>query len=79
MNIGHHPDNFLPKTLVYDHKRNHYAVIKKFDETKKVYQCKPRFGSEGTEDASKAEDYEANQEDLSEHIVINARIITEDT
>jgi hypothetical protein len=56
--------------------------IKKYDETRKVYVCKPKLGEEGEAEDDKSkdkEDIEASHEELSDQIVINIRILTEDT
>lgn len=54
-------------------------IIKKYDEEKKVYLCKLKNIDDDKEKDKKndAQEIEVNPDDLSEHLVINTRIITE--
>ena len=55
--------------------------IKKYDEARKIYICKPKLGEEGASEEEKkkeTEDIEAPHDELSEQILINIRILTED-
>lgn len=55
-------------------------IIKRYDEEKKLYICKTKnIDDEKEKDMKKQDpqDIEVSPEDLSDHLVINTRIITE--
>lgn len=71
-------EQYQAKAFVYHSVRNIYVQIKRYDETRKIYLCKPKLG-EGGDDDKAQEDIEATQEELTDRIVVDIRILTEET
>ena len=77
LDINRQNEQYQPKSFVYHSVKNYYVQIKRYDESKKTYLCKPKLGEEGDEDKAQ-EDVEATQEELTDRIVVNIRILTEE-
>ena len=71
-------EQYQAKAFVYHSVKNFYVQIKRYDEQKKTYLCKPKLG-EGGDDEKAQEDIEATQDELTDRIMVNIRILTEET
>eukprot|EP00347_Sterkiella_histriomuscorum_P020840 403336264 len=79
--ISRNIETFQPKQFAYSHTHNCYVQIKKYDETKKIYICKPKRQDKNKNEKEQQpddKDLELFQADLSEQITVNLRILTDE-
>jgi hypothetical protein len=67
LDINRVNEQYPAKAFAYLATRNIYVQIKRFDEARKIYICKPKLG-EGGDDEKAQEDIEATQEELTDRI-----------
>eukprot|EP00347_Sterkiella_histriomuscorum_P000151 403376975 len=77
--ITRNVEKFQPKQFAYSHTNNCYVQIKKYDEVRKIYICRPkRQDKNKNEQQANDKDMELQQTDLSEQITVNLRILTDE-
>jgi hypothetical protein len=70
------------KSYVYQHAKNAYLQIKKYDEGKKLYQCRLKEETQQQNQKAKtkiADDVEVAHEEISDQINVLVRMMTEDS
>lgn len=70
-------DRYQPKEFVYNEQHG-YLQVKKFDEVKQTYVCKVKQQEDGEKITKEQEEVEVKHEELSDTIIVNARILTEE-
>jgi hypothetical protein len=60
------------------HEQHGYLQVKKFDEARQIYTLKVKQQEEGEKQAKEQEEVEAKHEELSDSIIVNARILIEE-
>ncbi|CDW91259.1 UNKNOWN [Stylonychia lemnae] len=79
--INRFVETYNPKQTVYHLKSNQYVQIKKVDEARKMYVCRPKQEKQNEGENTRIkddQDIEVPFDEISEQIQINLRIITED-
>lgn len=72
-------DRYQPKSFVY-HEKHGYLQVKKYDDVKEAYICKVKQIEEEKEGQKKIKEQievEIKYSEISEYIIINARVLNE--